>query len=112
MTMTKKRLILIALLPLAAAVTLGVLAMLTPSPGVTKANFDRIEKGMTIPEVEQIFGKKGESLVPADKTWLVWEAADGSWAEIWHSENCVTDKHWQYSSNSILDRIRRWLRLQ
>ena len=36
---TKKRLLLLATLPLAIAVTLGVLAMLPPSPGVTKANF-------------------------------------------------------------------------
>ena len=58
--MTRKRLLLIAVLPLAFAVTLGVLAMLSPNPGVTKAKFDRIEKGMTLAEVEAIFGGPGE----------------------------------------------------
>jgi outer membrane protein assembly factor BamE (lipoprotein component of BamABCDE complex) len=53
----KKRLLLIASLPLTIALTLGVLAMLPPPPGVTKANFDRIQEGMTRAEVEEIFGK-------------------------------------------------------
>jgi hypothetical protein len=55
---TKKRLLLIAVPPLSIAVTLGVLAMLPPGPGVTKANFDRIEKEMTRAEVEQVFGQE------------------------------------------------------
>ena len=50
--MTKKRLLLIACLPLTVAVTLGVLAMLPPRPGVTKTNFGRMEIGMTRVEVE------------------------------------------------------------
>ena len=54
--MTIKRLILLASLPLMIAVALGVLAMLPPGPGVTKANFDRIEKGMTTAQVKEIFG--------------------------------------------------------
>src|ERR1035438_9324153 len=79
-TMTKKRLLLIASLPLVIVVTLGVLAMLPPRPGVTKANFDRIEKGMTRAEVEQIFGGKGEmarlhAIVDGN-----WGADDGSFA--------------------------------
>jgi hypothetical protein len=52
---TKKRLLLIALPLIVVAVTFGVLAMLPPRPGVTKANFDRIEKGMTQAEVEERF---------------------------------------------------------
>jgi outer membrane protein assembly factor BamE (lipoprotein component of BamABCDE complex) len=55
--MTQKRLALIAAVSLAiAAVMVGVLVMLPPGPGVTKANFDRIEKGMTKAKVEEIFG--------------------------------------------------------
>ena len=60
LVVTKKRLILIAALPLViVAVTLGVLAMLPPGPGVTKANFDRIEKGMTLAQVELLLGGTG-----------------------------------------------------
>jgi hypothetical protein len=58
--MTKKRLLLIAALPLALAVIIGVLAMLPTRPGVTSTNFDRIEDGMLLEEVEAIFGRPGE----------------------------------------------------
>jgi outer membrane protein assembly factor BamE (lipoprotein component of BamABCDE complex) len=55
---TKTRLLLIVFLPLTAvAVSVGMLAMLPPGPGVTKANFDRIEKGMTRAQVEEIMGR-------------------------------------------------------
>ena len=50
--MTKKRVALLAVLPLTVAVILGALEMLPPRPGVTKANFDRIQEGMTLAEVE------------------------------------------------------------
>src|ERR1017187_4650698 len=60
---TKKRLILIASLPLTIAVTVGVLALLPPSPGVTKANFDRIQDDMTNADVKQILG--------GDATWIM-----------------------------------------
>jgi hypothetical protein len=53
----KKRLIVIAgVLAFSAAVALLVLWLLPVCPGVTKANFDRIEIGMTLSEVEAILG--------------------------------------------------------
>ncbi len=57
--MTKKRVALIVVLPLAIAVTVGVLVILPPSPGVMKEQFDLIEEEMTREEVEQILGRKG-----------------------------------------------------
>jgi hypothetical protein len=57
MTMTKKRLILFAAVPLTFTLTLCVLAMIPPRPGVTKANFDRIQEGMTLAEVQELFGR-------------------------------------------------------
>jgi hypothetical protein len=138
MTMTKKRLLLIAAVPLVIAVILGVLAMLPPSPGVTKANFDRIEKGMTVAEVEGIFGGEGEEgeVTRDDKALIAeilgqeferdgkspkvrgdlrvcrtWGANDGSGAQIEFVDDCVVDKHWFDSHETVLDKIRRWLHL-
>src|SRR5690242_17913612 len=56
--MSPKRRILFSAGFLAACVcaTLAVLALL-PEPGVTKANFDRIEIGMTQAVAEGIFGR-------------------------------------------------------
>jgi hypothetical protein len=118
--MTKKRLLLIASLPLTIAVTLGVLAMLPPSPGVTKANFDRIEKGMPKAEIEAIFGGKAITIEP----WFggirdnpgakvaVWKANDESKAGIVFMNSCVFYKEWQDSNETLPDKLRRWLHLR
>ena len=113
MTMAKKHLLLIASLPLAIAVTLGVLAMLPPSSGVTKGNLDRIQMGMTKSEVEQIFGKKGKPyLWTGEETPLQWDADDGSCAVIELSDDgVVVHKAWLQSSGAFTAKIRRWLRL-
>jgi hypothetical protein len=116
--MTKKRLLLIASLPLFIIVTLGVLAMLPPDdrPGVTKANFDRIEKGMTLDEVEGIFGRVEDMDVMPD--WhgpgrlAIWCADDGVEARITFENDCVTEKSWFPSDETIPHKIRRWLHLQ
>jgi hypothetical protein len=52
----KKRLLISAgIVAACGGAILAALALLPPRPGVTKANFDRLEKGMTIEEVEAIF---------------------------------------------------------
>ena len=122
---TKKRFLLIASLPLTIAVTLGVLAILPPSPGVTKANFDRIEKGMTIAEVEQIFGEKGTAssshpflpglclrgeLTDDGLRAGVWVSGE-SHALILFSDKCVVHMRWLDFNPTLLETIRRWLHL-
>ena len=110
--MTKKRLLLIASLPLVtAAMILGVLAMLPPRPGVTKANFDRIEKGMTKAKVVEVFGRKGFISPRSGLDHGIWRADDGSEALIYFSHDAVTEKRWSGSKETNLDKIRRWLHL-
>ena len=107
--MTKYRLLLIASLPLLIAVALGVLATL-PRSHVTKANFDRIQEGMTKAEVEQIFGEKGKWDAETDR--LVWQADDGTWACVWFIDGCVTQTNWLNPNETLLEKIRRWLHLR
>src|SRR5260370_1056805 len=62
--MTKKRWIVLAgMLAACVCLTLAVLAMLPPPPGVTLPNIERIKDGMTRAEVETILGGPGESLM-------------------------------------------------
>jgi hypothetical protein len=124
MTKMKKRLLLIASVPITIAVILGVLALLPPSPGVTKANFDRIEKEMTRAQVEAVFGGQGTKDLPfyprfgkgLQGHWgtavVYWETHDGSFAIVEFVDDCVTDKEWQDSDESFLAKIRRWLHLR
>jgi hypothetical protein len=113
---TKKRLLWVASLPLTIAVIFGILALLPPRPGVTKANFDRIQEGMTQAEVEVIFDKPGE--VREVVRWslmLRWRSDDGAVATVSFSgddELVVHSKTWTDSDETILDRIRRWLHLK
>lgn len=114
LAVTKKRLLLIAPLPLACAMTLGVLAMLPPSPGVTKANFDRIHEGMTLAEVEALFGEKGNWWDGAGQKGLpmCWTAKDGSGAVVEFVDESVAIKQWADSHETILDKIERWVHLR
>jgi hypothetical protein len=124
MTMTKKRLILVVALPFAAiAMTVAVLAILPPRPGVTKANFDRIQEGMTRAEVEEIFGgpssedvvistKDGKMIITFDQPRVKGWGADDGLAVIEFDEKGKTkEKSWSGLPLSLFDRIRRWLHL-
>jgi hypothetical protein len=109
---TTKRLLLFASLPLAAAVTLGILSILPYRPGITKANFDRIEKGITKAEVERIFGEPAvvsfSVSFPTGATGLGWRADGGSVANI----GSVCSTEWIGVEEHFFDKIRRWLHLQ
>jgi hypothetical protein len=113
--MTKKRRYLIAAALLAASifVVIVVLASLPARPGVTKANFDRIEDGMTMREVEQILGGVGLTFhgFADQKSMFVWAAEDGSMAFVAVSNDAVLSKSWHASRETILTKLRRWLRL-
>lgn len=114
--MTKRRLLLIASLPLTVVVTLGVLAMLPSDdrPGVTKANYDRIKRGMTKAEVEEVFGETSDLGMRLNSAITYeWRHTDGSCAEVTFSlGGLAARKQWHDSNESFLDRIRRWLHLQ
>jgi hypothetical protein len=71
--MTKKRWIVLAgMLEACVFLTLVVPALLPPRPGVTRANFERIEDGMTPEEVEMILGGPRDSILgfPRPEEWI------------------------------------------
>ena len=59
--MKKRYLTLATLLAAGICLTFGVIAILPPRPGVTKANLNRIKVGMTKAEVETLLGKSTDS---------------------------------------------------
>jgi hypothetical protein len=114
--MSRKHMFLLAPLPLAVAVTLGALAILPPHPGVTKANFDRIQKTMTKAEVELLLGGTGLTFHGfahhEPPRTFVWSGDDGSVVFVEITDNSVITKKWGPSTESITDKIRRWLHLR
>ena len=123
--MTKKRLFLIGgFLAACVCLPLGIIAVMPPGPGVTKANFDRIQEGMTKPEVQAILGEGSmPSFFHGDMhggfmTSQTYTGADGSEASIWFAgkegheeEGCVFDKTWRESTETPFQRICHWLHI-
>ena len=113
--MTKQRRYLISagVLAVCVCVVLVVLALLPPRTGVTKANFDRIQDGMSIAEVELILGGAGQPFhgFANQKQTLVWLGDDGSLAFVEVADNSVKSKMWNPSNETFADKLRRWLRL-
>jgi len=112
MTNRRRYLISAAVLAACVCIALGVLAMLPAQSGVTKENFDRIEKGMALKEVEENLGKRPIPPSPFDhEKTIVWFAHDGSAAWITFENDAVDDFLWVQSPESIPDKLRRWLHL-
>ena len=113
-----KRYLLLSTASLAgvACVVLLVLAVL-PRNGATKANFDRIEMGMTRADVEVIFGSAGEppKLMPGTIPKMsptCYGEQMGPGAYIYFDENdMVGAKRWHSSEAlaTIVERCREWL---
>ena len=109
MTSKFRYLISAAVLVACVCLALAVVANLPPRPGVTKANFDRIEVGMTYAEVTAIFGNSGYAF--DDGIAIRIFADDRSIACVDFADDSVTSKAWHSSPESIPDKLRRWLNL-
>lgn len=104
----------VAMAALCAGLTAGIPALFPPRPGVTKANFDRIEKGMQLEQVEAIFGGPGEDrLLPlADgSVTLRWKAGAYTFAEMRSLDGKVVAMGWYGREETFTDKLRRWLGL-
>jgi hypothetical protein len=122
------RLLLIASLPLAVAVVFGALAMLPAPLGVTKANFDRIENGMTKPEIECIIGlptdqsahglnwlnahnyKNSKAFMGAGQDLVVWGGDDGVIIIVFAADGSIVRKGWLRGSGTNIGRFCDWCR--
>jgi hypothetical protein len=102
--MNRKHLLLLGPLSVAVAVTLSALALLWwPHPGVTKAEVEQLLGGTGLP-----FHGFAHQNPPRT---FVWEGEDGSIAFVEFTDNSVISKKWEPSTESIADKLRRWLHL-
>ena len=108
--MTRVRYILAATFTL-AVVGFAVVAMWPPSPGVTQANFDRIEYGMTLAEVEAIFGRSADFSVELMNIGIthMWTSPSGGRTDVVISKKGVIQKDWPEADETIIRKIRRRL---
>lgn len=113
--MKKRYLICTGVLAMCFVLVLVVLAMLPPRPGITKANFERIQDGMKFDEVKAIFGAPDSFTDPSIEGWarrgqLLWVNDDRSGAAVCFDEKGkVFDKTWSDSTEGIGERLCRWI---
>ena len=109
--MQKRRLLLIASLPLVVVVIICVLAMLPPRPSAAEV-FNRVEIGMTLAEVQRIFSHEGTQLALSPdgrkQTWE-WKVDEQTTMYIDFYDGMVENKALT-RLDSFLDKVRRWLR--
>jgi hypothetical protein len=97
---------------------LAVLAALPPGPGVTKVNVDRIEEGIRLDEVEAILGRTADGdlsiheELDGDIQAPMWLNSDKSCAIVVLRDGTVTSARWHESTETLTQRVRRWLHLQ
>ena len=97
------------------ALALAVLVALPSRAGVMKANYDRIEKGMTLAKVQELCGKEGVVFhgYPNEAAQAYcWENEGRSLAILFFDDNkkVVEKAKWAESRESIGDKIRRLIR--
>lgn len=122
--MKKRFLIGLAILASVFALILTVLWFLPPRMGVvSRANFDRIEKGMTYRDVCKLLGNQfglddlPELPLPLGapkgdvKLAMGWLADDGSSAFITFNNGQVSETNWHESPEGAFQRLRRWVGL-
>ena len=105
----------LATLAIAGGLAVAILTLQPLGPGVTEANQDRIEHGMSEADVEAILGKPADTWqimvsagVIADKQW---RAGNGAYVEITFINGAVVRSQWYESTETITDKLRRWLSL-
>jgi hypothetical protein len=97
-----------------AAVVLVLLATLDARTRITKTNYDRTQPGMTLTEVQEMFGKLGicEAATTRESSQLCvysWENQDGSGAFLFfdEEEKLFEKEQWLDSTESMWDKILR-----
>jgi hypothetical protein len=122
--MTRRRLLLIAALPIAVVMIIVVLAMLPARRGMTKENFDRIQDGMTMQAVTEILGCKPHHLptnisiwpdssgVHLDRDCHRWDSLNGTiWISFDENDKVNGKASRGLHEDGIIAKILRWLNL-
>jgi hypothetical protein len=123
MNMKRRYLISTAFLAACVGFAIGIAAMMPSRPGVTKANFDRIQVGMSKEEVMAILGEDlgydGYSIglgSPTARThskqcfdWIHYD--NGPSISIEFDGNRAGQKVFRESTETFTDKLRRWLHL-
>jgi hypothetical protein len=117
--MKKKYLLLLAAIAVISVSVFVVAVVLPTRPGITKANFDRVQIGMTQAEVVEIFGERPSDIRPTYR-WVESREVSGTWCSADYRSGVlvlfryghVVDARWYDSPETLWDKLRRWVGLK
>jgi hypothetical protein len=79
---------------------------------ISKSNFEKIEVGMKLKDVESILGKAGPSYSSlAESEYYIWKGRNG-WIRVWAQEGKVTKTEFDPEltiDDDWLGKVRQWL---
>jgi len=110
--MTKKCLIAIFTLEVTIVISFVVIAFVEERrPSVTKANYGRIELGMTCDDVNALFGTPEFALgeLGEPSMMITWWGRDGCARIQFDAAGKVSIKHWDDYNHSALEKLERLL---
>jgi hypothetical protein len=111
--MSKK--VLLGIAVLAVLVGVGMVAVRWQhGPGVSWANYQRIEVGMPRSEVRRMLGRAGQKvpfygIVGVEAEFECWDGITGEISVFFDDRDQVEKKDWR--GKSLLSQVRRWLGL-
>ncbi len=109
----RKFLLIIAVLPLSIALAAAALAMMPPTTGVTKANVDRIQKGMERAEVCEVLGEPPVMTIDQPPALIeTWNGGHGVFAVTFDEDRRVKATLWSDSQDTFFDKIGRWAHIR
>lgn len=115
--MTRKQRFLLGAALLAACIVVAGFAVSTwpEQSAVTEANLNCVQPGMSMEEVEAVFGEPGiefHGYAMHRNTVRIWANEDGSFADIVFTDGVVAERRWHASNETMLQKLGRWLRLR
>jgi hypothetical protein len=100
-----------ALVLLAVAGLWQVMGLLPAASGVTEKNYERIEQGMTLTEVESVLSQKA-AMLPSGEGVLsfAWDGSEGTvYADFNQRTGQLVYASYHHKPLTLLDRLRRLL---
>jgi hypothetical protein len=124
--MTRRKWLIFPILAIVVLAGVSIYWLIPPRPGVTRANFHRLHKGMTLAQVEAILGSTGRKDGFAIEFWpevgdiWEWDGEEGSllltiYPEVvtggsFRTKNGASEKLGD-KPEGVLELLRRWLGL-
>jgi hypothetical protein len=113
MTNKRRLVIVVAALAICIATVIATVMLMSERPCLNKANFNKVQMGMTRDEVERVLGQPvgQEDRIDEGIVVVIWGLADRTQARVEFANGVVWDMAYEESTETVRDKLRRWTRV-